>query len=56
MLRRINLTFESKLDPSIYSFDKVVEYLQKKTGNPSDSMVLVDAIRSIALKDETVLR
>jgi hypothetical protein len=54
MLNRVNITFESKLDPSIYTFDKVVEYLQRKTGNPSDSMILIDTIKNVALKDEIV--
>ncbi|MPZ07282.1 MAG: AAA domain-containing protein [Nitrososphaeraceae archaeon] len=52
MLSKLNLTPSSKLDPSIYAFDKVTEYIQRKTHNRSDAINLVESIQNLCLRDE----
>jgi hypothetical protein len=52
MLNNLNLSPSSKLDPSIYAFDKVSEYIQLKTYNKSDAINLIEAIQRLCLTDE----
>lgn len=54
MLSKLNLSPSSKLDPSIYTFDKVVEYLQSKTSNRSNALELVNVIQMLCLRDQII--
>ena len=55
MLSKVNLSPSSKLDPSIYTFDKVIEYLQSHTHNKSDAKNLVtEIIQPLCLHDEII--